>query len=51
MYYLIKYPKVMQRLREEVDQVVGDRPPQLSDFPKMEYLNGEFGVWSLSGMN
>ncbi|KAF9032816.1 fatty acid hydroxylase [Hymenopellis radicata] len=39
LYYLIKYPDVMQRLRNEVDEVLGDQPAQMSDFPKMPYLN------------
>ncbi|KAF8900982.1 fatty acid hydroxylase [Mucidula mucida] len=39
LYYLIKYPDVMQKLRNEVDKILGDLPAQMSDFPKMPYLN------------
>ncbi|KAH8103110.1 fatty acid hydroxylase [Cristinia sonorae] len=36
-YYLIKYPAVMRKLREEIDQVLGDGTLQSSDLSKMPY--------------
>ncbi|KAK0214536.1 fatty acid hydroxylase [Armillaria fumosa] len=39
IYYLLKYPDVMRKLQEEVDEILGDEPAQLGDFSKMPYLN------------
>jgi cytochrome P450 / NADPH-cytochrome P450 reductase len=44
IYYLIKNPPVLARLREEVDSVLGDRPIKLEDFPKLPYLEGELDM-------
>jgi cytochrome P450 / NADPH-cytochrome P450 reductase len=40
MYYLLKHPEAMLRLRAEVDSVVGDRTIAIDDIPKLSYLNG-----------
>ncbi|KAH9922470.1 cytochrome P450 [Fomitopsis serialis] len=37
-YYLLKHPHVIRKLREEVDEVFGDRPPQVDDLGKLPYL-------------
>ena len=40
-YYLLKNPEAMQKLRNEVDAVCGDREVTLEDLGKMPYLLGE----------
>jgi cytochrome P450 / NADPH-cytochrome P450 reductase len=40
IYYLLKHPEAMSRLRAEVDSVVGDRTIAIDDIPKLPYLNG-----------
>lgn len=37
-YYLLKNPECMRKLREEVDDVLGDQPVQLGDLSKLPYL-------------
>ncbi|CCM04888.1 uncharacterized protein FIBRA_07084 [Fibroporia radiculosa] len=39
LYYLLKNPEAMRKLRQEVDEVLGDQPPQLQDLSKLTYLN------------
>lgn len=41
-YYLLKNPEAMQKLRNEIDTVCGDREITLEDLGKMPYLLGEF---------
>lgn len=31
----------MQKLRAEIDEVLGDRPVQYEDLSKLHYLNGQ----------
>ncbi|KIP01419.1 hypothetical protein PHLGIDRAFT_32544 [Phlebiopsis gigantea 11061_1 CR5-6] len=38
MYYLLKNPEAMRKLREEVDTRVGDRPITIDDVHKLPYL-------------
>ncbi|THU85308.1 fatty acid hydroxylase [Dendrothele bispora CBS 962.96] len=37
-YYLMKNPETMRKLRNEIDEVVGQEPIQLEDLSKMPYL-------------
>jgi cytochrome P450 len=36
-YLLAQNPEVEQRLHEEIDAVLGDKPPELSDVPQLRY--------------
>ncbi|MGW4329095.1 cytochrome P450 [Nocardia sp. NPDC004573] len=36
-YLIVRDPSVEGRLREEVDRVLGDRPPTISDLPNLTY--------------
>lgn len=38
-YLLSKHPDVERRLFQEVQEVLGDRPPRLEDFKALEYTN------------
>ncbi|KAI0075367.1 bifunctional P-450/NADPH-P450 reductase [Panus rudis PR-1116 ss-1] len=38
MYYLLRYPDTMRKLREEIDTKIGDRPMKPSDLHKLPYL-------------
>ncbi|KZT04430.1 cytochrome P450 [Laetiporus sulphureus 93-53] len=38
LYYLLKNPEAARKLREELDEVLGDQPPQLGDMNKLPYL-------------
>ncbi|KAJ6600950.1 fatty acid hydroxylase [Mycena vulgaris] len=38
VYYLLKNPEKMRKLRAQVDEVLGDRPVQYEDFAKLPYL-------------
>ncbi|EKM50262.1 uncharacterized protein PHACADRAFT_213993 [Phanerochaete carnosa HHB-10118-sp] len=38
MYYLLKNPEAMRKLREEVDGTIGDRPMTVDDVHKLPYL-------------
>lgn len=38
-YLLLKHPRVMEKLREEVDSVLGYRYPTVHDIPKLQYLD------------
>ncbi|KAL0949758.1 hypothetical protein HGRIS_009796 [Hohenbuehelia grisea] len=38
VYYLLKNPEAMRKLRAEIDSVVGDRPIQYEDLSKLHYL-------------
>ncbi|THH18035.1 hypothetical protein EW146_g2890 [Bondarzewia mesenterica] len=38
IYYLLKNPECIRKLREEVDEVVGDQQVQLGDLSKLPYL-------------
>jgi cytochrome P450 len=37
LYLLSQHPDVESRLRREVDDVLGSRPPRLEDLPRLEY--------------
>ncbi|TCD71958.1 hypothetical protein EIP91_000090 [Steccherinum ochraceum] len=37
VYYLLKYPDTMRKLREEIDSVLGDEVMQASDLSKLPY--------------
>jgi cytochrome P450 / NADPH-cytochrome P450 reductase len=39
-YYLLKNPDALEKLREEIDTVLGDQPIQYEDMSKMPYLVG-----------
>ena len=41
LYYLIKNPEAMLKLREEVDTLIGDRAMTVDDVHKLPYLIGE----------
>jgi cytochrome P450 len=36
-YLLAQHPEVEQRLHEEIEEVLGDRPPELADVPQLRY--------------
>ncbi|TCD65595.1 hypothetical protein EIP91_002442 [Steccherinum ochraceum] len=38
LYYLLKNPEAMRRLREEIDEKIGDRPMVVEDVHKLPYL-------------
>jgi len=40
VYCILKHPEVTRKLRKEVDEVLGDRPMQLSALDKVPYLEG-----------
>lgn len=40
IYYLLKNPEAMRKLRAEIDEVLGGRPVQCEDFSKLPYLTG-----------
>lgn len=40
MYYLLKNPETMRKLREEIDTVLGDQTMQSTDLGKMPYCVG-----------
>ena len=37
LFLLSQHPRVLQRLQQEVDQVLGDRTPTFDDLPKLKY--------------
>ncbi|KAH9931026.1 cytochrome P450 [Amylocystis lapponica] len=37
-YYIVKKPEVMRKVREEVDEVLGDQAIQLNDLSKLHYV-------------
>ncbi|KAI8976616.1 fatty acid hydroxylase [Trametes punicea] len=39
LYYLCKNPEAMRKLREEVDEVLGDEPIQLEHIGKLKYVS------------
>ena len=41
MYYLLKNPEAMLKLRGEVDTMIGDRVMTIDDVHKLPYLLGE----------
>lgn len=41
-YLLSQHPLVLQRLQEEVDLVLGDRPPTIDDLPDLPYTAATF---------
>ena len=47
MYYLLKNPEAMRKLREEVDTRIGDRPMTIDDVHKLPYLIGTSSHFAL----
>ena len=41
VYYLLKNPEALRKLREEIDTNIGDRPMNVQDVNKLPYLIGE----------
>ena len=41
IYFLLKNPEAMRKLREEIDREIGDRPMTVRDVNKLPYLLGE----------
>jgi cytochrome P450 / NADPH-cytochrome P450 reductase len=41
LYLLLKHPDVLRKVRQEVDEVLGDEPAKVEDLSKLHYLNGE----------
>ncbi|KAI0631143.1 fatty acid hydroxylase [Trametes polyzona] len=39
LYYLCKHPEAMRKLREEVDDVLGEQPIKLDDIGKLKYTS------------
>lgn len=39
LYYLCKHPEAMRKLREEIDEVVGEGTLHLEDVPKLKYMS------------
>ena len=42
MYYLLKNPEAMRKLREEIEEKIGDRPMNVNDVHKLPYLLGSY---------
>ena len=40
LYFLLKNPEAMRKLREEVDEVLGDEPVRLDHIAKLKYTSG-----------
>ena len=40
LYYLCKTPEAMRKLREEIDEVLGDEPIRLDHIAKLKYTSG-----------
>lgn len=36
-YLLSQHPEIEQRLHQEIDEVLGDRPPEFADIPRLRY--------------
>ncbi len=41
VYFLLKNPEALRKLREEIDTKIGDRPMNLHDVNKLPYLLGK----------
>jgi cytochrome P450 / NADPH-cytochrome P450 reductase len=41
LYFLLKNPEAMRKLREEVDTKIGQRPMTVEDVHKLPYLLGQ----------
>lgn len=41
-YFLLKNPDAMQKLRDEIDTMIGDRAMRLDDVHKLPYLIGKY---------
>uniref|UniRef100_A0A672RAH3 Cytochrome P450, family 2, subfamily AD, polypeptide 6 n=1 Tax=Sinocyclocheilus grahami TaxID=75366 RepID=A0A672RAH3_SINGR len=39
LFYIIKYPDIQEKVRAEIDQVIGSRPPTMFDKANMHYTN------------
>lgn len=40
-YYLLKNPDTLQKLRGEIDTMIGNRPMTIDDVHKLPYLIGQ----------
>ena len=40
LYFLLKNPEAMRKLREEIETHIGDRPMTVNDVHKLPYLLG-----------
>jgi cytochrome P450/NADPH-cytochrome P450 reductase len=40
VYFLLKNPEKMRKLRAQIDEVLGDRPVQYDDLANLPYLTG-----------
>ena len=47
LYYLLKNPEAMRKVREEIDTKLGGRPMTVQDVNKLPYLLGEHHKHSL----
>ncbi len=43
LYYLCKNPEAMRKLREEVDEAIGDQHIRVEDVGKLKYMSGTPG--------
>lgn len=41
-YFLSQHPQVLQKMRQELDEVLGGRLPTVEDFPRLEYTRHVF---------
>ena len=41
VYYLLKNPEAMRKLREEIDTKIGERPVTVKDINQLPYLIGK----------
>ena len=47
LYFLMKNPETLRKLREEIDSVLGDQVMQMTDLGKMPYCVGQCAVYFL----
>jgi cytochrome P450 len=50
-YYLLKHPKYMDRLRAEIDDVLGDQPLRVEHLSKLPFTTGTHAFPSASAFN
>ena len=44
LYYLCKHAEGMRKVREEVDDVLGDQPMRVGDISKLKYMSGMYAL-------
>ena len=44
IYFLLKHPEALRKLREEIEREIGDRPMIAQDVNKLPYLTGKFSA-------